>query len=181
MLYQRMIMYWKSKSCSQEVSNPAWWCRSFENWGWAPNEVQHLDVFKVKLCIFSKGINLQQKHPSPWKTWGTAVSFFTSLLLKLSRICHVSLHSREYRLWMVLFVPQLDSPEAEFDVSCVLWTGWFWWFARVDKSLCWFRGAIWPMHKKKHNGGSSWQCPQIPQNLQRPLQHRDVSNDGIGE
>lgn len=161
----------------KKVSNAAWQCRSFENWGWASDEVQHLDVFNVKLCIFQKGLICKKKIPLPGKT----VLFFTSLLWKRNRRCHVSLRSRECWLWVVLFALQLDSPEPEFDISCFLWTGWFWWLARVDKSLCWFRGAIWPMRKEKHNGGSSWQRLQIPQNLQQPTQHRDVSNDGIGE
>jgi len=69
---------------------------------------------------------------------------------------------------MVLFVLQLDSPETAFDISCVLWTGSFWWLVRAGKSPHWFRGEIWPMYKVKHNGGKklamsanapeSWGC-----------------------
>lgn len=76
---------------------------------------------------------------------------------------------------------ELCSSQAEFDTSRVLWTGSFWCIASVNKSLCWFRGEIWPMHKKKDNGGSSWQCLQISQNLQWLLQHSDMSNEGIRE
>lgn len=93
MFHLTVTMYWKSKSCSQKFSNPAWWCRSFEKRGWAPNEVQSF-VFNVKLCIFWIS-NLQQKHPNPQKTWSTSVLFCTSLLLKLNRRWHLPLHSRE--------------------------------------------------------------------------------------
>lgn len=108
-------------------------------------------------CIFLR-INLQQKHPHPGKSWIRAILFFNSLLLRRQ--------DGEYNLWMVQFVLELHSSEAEFDTSCVLWTGLFWCIASVNKSLCWFRGEIWPMHKKKDNGGSIWQCLQIPQNVQ---------------
>lgn len=141
MLYLRMTIYWKLKSYSQKVSHPAWWCRSFENWGQSPNEVQHLDSFNVKLCSFQR-IDLQQKHPSPWKTWGTAALFFTSLLLKLSRRCHVSLHNKEYcSEWFYLFCSRtVQKLNLTYLVFCGLdlFGGLPEWISLCDGSEEWF-------------------------------------------
>lgn len=130
-------------------------------------------------CFFRR-INLQQKHPHSWKTWDTAILFFNSLLLKLRRRCYV-ITERRIQPLNGLILLELHSSEAEFDTSCALWTGSFWCIASVNKSLCWFRRGIWPMHKKKDNGERIWQCLQIPQNLQWLLQHSNTSNEGIRE